>query len=368
MQGKRCPAHTCQQQGARRGALGAVSTPSQLAHFASVACMERGNPACACTWRPADMPGGSARAAVCGRPHALARAIGEEAGGHVHAHPRAEACLAHGLDVLAPDHLSTVKGHPHAEHDRTTWHGLGSRRWNRLEYGTPFLMLLLRPMLQPPIAAVTAEPRTARHDTPAHVPCMRPHLPTAPRRQRPGVTARPTRCPRRTTRVSTADARSHGIARGRQGAHGLAAQAVGPVARVFLHAQVHRIVRARRGPAEAAAATDASHDVVGERAHRRREHQRARYVAHQGQFAARRASRPKVLRVEQEQTRARCAPERQAMQAADLFHSVVGERAGRWRVSQQACELPGMCSSLCFTAAAVKGNLFNSPDFPGRNV
>jgi len=197
---------------------------------------------------------------------------------------------------------------------------------------------------------------------------MRPSFPPLRGGSGPASQRAPRDARKRTTHVSTADACSHGIARGGQRAHGLAAHAVGPVARVFLQAQVHRVVRAARGPAEAAAATDASHDVVGERAHRRREHQRARYVAHQGQVAARRASRPKVLRVEQEQTRARCAPERQAMQAADLFHSVVGERAGRWRVSQQACELPGMCSSLCFTAAAVKGNLFNSPDFPGRNV
>jgi len=193
-------------------------------------------------------------------------------------------------------------------------------------------------MLQPPIAAVTAEPCTARHDTPAHLPCMRPHLPTAPRRQRPSVTARPTRCPRRTTHVSTADARSPSITWGRQGAHGLAAHAVGPVARVFLQAHVHRVERARRERAEAAAAADASHDVVGERAHRRRECQRARYVAHQRQVAARRASQPRLLLVEREQTRARCAPQRRAMQAAGLFHSVVGERAGRWRVSQQACK------------------------------
>ncbi len=77
-----------------------------------------------------------------------------------------------------------------------------------------------------------------------------------------------------------------------QRAHGLAAHDDGPIARVFLQAQVHRIVRARRAraAAAAAAAADAGHDAVSKRAHVRREHQRARYVAHQGQVAARRAS------------------------------------------------------------------------------
>ena len=76
-----------------------------------------------------------------------------------------------------------------------------------------------------------------------------------------------------------------------QRAHGLAAHDDGPIARIFLQAQVHRIVRARRArAAAAAAAANAGRDAVSKRAHVRREHQRARYVAHQGQVAARRAS------------------------------------------------------------------------------